>query len=185
MNIKIVNKKGKTIEVDSIKKYSVNEDNTILNVEKRIPGTKRTKKLFFKIGSIKSIEAFCISALLFLSTTSCSNEIKNSKEAFYFDIDCVEDVIVEKKYIKDSVIYLYSINYYNPDGLCNYNNWTDKLESVQIEIEDVNTFTEFLIDYNEFWDYGGPSDMSYNLGNKWIIKEVDNKYILKQYENNI
>lgn len=109
-------------------------------------------------------------------TISC-NSHKNTpqSEEYYFDIDCVEDIIV----YEDKNAFVHIVEYYNPDGLCIYNECTGELEPVQLILEEEDLFIDFMSDYNNFIDVQKEPYSSLTLGKKWYIIYEDNTYYLR------
>lgn len=181
MNI-IVKSTEKNVKLNNIKNYSINHssDSEVLIAHQRI-GAKKMRKAYFFMGKILSIEL--LSIMLLLAFPSCSSQESEYRDIYYFDVDCVEDII---SYEANPYEYHYIIQYYDPDGLYCTDEDEELMESIELYIEETDVFIEFLNDYNNHWDTidadGNVHRSSLEIGKRWYITTgEEGKYILKQY----
>jgi hypothetical protein len=112
--------------------------------------------------------------IIAIAITSCNASNNTpSKEEYYFDIDCVEDII---SYEINPYEYAYIVYYYDPDGLyCEETN-----EALNLYIEETDLFIEFLIDYNNYIDTSeNIHNSSLEIGKKWHVIYEDSTYYLR------
>ena len=126
-----------------------------------------------KIFEIILPNIFLVVLAVFL--LSCSS--KTEQNEYYFNVDCIEDIIAYKI---DNDAYIYEIEYLDPDGLHIYNDSTDELESVYLYTENLKIFIDFLYDYN---DYIENKISSLEIGRKYCIEYINNTYYLKITNN--